>query len=225
MKVSYAEKLGIGIAVVSLVASLTALYFSYDSFLQNQENLLVEVKRILEDDYLSEITQFPDKETPAMIATRWGVLVSNRSNLTISIKNFASRYNWNGKYFQYVELRPEFTMPDGLPAIVPLKIPPGESVVLSVNVKLLIPQEPYDLLRKRYDLSKPVKMRNVVDFLSSNGLSLLGSHVYERKIINSSYSPYPITLWMSNDKKNMSLTVTAETTRGARFEGEGFYFY
>jgi len=212
----------VGIALISLLFSGVALYFTYHSYKLNQEVLLVDVERIWKN-YETTIEPFPDNNTPTSISTNWKVLLANQSSLAISIKNFGWQYIWNGLDIKYINLLSGIYLRNGKEVSLPLTLEPGNSTVLIFKFKLLLAKEPSKIIREKFSIGQPVNIYELSDYLLSKNVGFFGGRLWKEEFITPRF-PEPAIMVKTSDKgKNLLLGINAETTRGNNFNGSAWW--
>ena len=168
------NKIGSITAITALIISMISLYFSYQGSLDRKEYLRLSINPI-SSGYESIIKAPIGELIPALLSTKWDIVVTNTSDRTTTIlESDIYLHGENGRK-EYSGMVQSINTSDGKKLSLPITLESGEHVKLKATIGYEMSNTAFHLIEKSYDLSKPVIIDEIQHFLCPYKIDFLGN--------------------------------------------------
>ncbi|RPA57580.1 hypothetical protein EGC86_20440 [Shewanella frigidimarina] len=207
------NKIGSFTGITALVISMISLYFSYQGSLDRKEYLRLSINPI-SSGYESTIKAPVGELIPALLSTKWDIVITNTSDRTTTIlESDIYLHGENGRK-EYSGMVQGIYTSDDKSLYLPLTLESGQHVKLKATIGYEMSDTAYHLLEKSYDLSKSVTIDEIQKFLCSYRIDFRGN---EAKCSNG--------LRTVNYNSNSLLYIfSVSTARDNNFQTAGFWY-
>ncbi|EQB0500642.1 hypothetical protein [Vibrio diabolicus] len=160
--------------LLGLVLSIIALYFTYQSNVDREENLFIDMQMAFDGYKVSLIAPGGDV-IPPLMTTEWEIIVANTSDRPMSIVEssfFQVEDNHKSIYRNMLSNLRNF---DGNPITLPLNLSPGESKKLMATVNYKLSPEAFKLISEYFDISKKHDVKLLRTKLCEQNIDFIGN--------------------------------------------------